>query len=405
MIAKSIENRSPEEETLDRAITSIDPLLRASLQRDQKRQRRKYAILGGVLMAVFCIGVLLALVFSGGLPTTAQAAAPTASELEIDRLEEASDLTAEGWMLWESRKLTESAAKFKEALKLDPQSDNAWNGLGWSLANAGKRTQAVEAFNECIKIKPEHPAALNGLGQLHLADRKYDEAEKYFLAAKNASAAWSGLVRLYLLQERYDDAGKWLAKLKDSPGATESTMKEYAEAIANQKVSDELRRKIEPRVQEESSTDDLSRRGWQLFYQNKHRPAKAAFQQVLDKKPDDSVALNGMAFTLLNSGSPDEAQPLFEKLLKADPNHDGALNGLARVLMSQDKVDEAIVQWMKLEAQGDQVTAATHGLALAHFRRKEYAKAIPFLERSVKESPTNEMYVDMLAKAKKALDK
>ena len=290
-------------------------------------------------MAVFCIGVLLALVFSGGLPTTAQAAAPTASELEIDRLEEASDLTAEGWMLWESRKLTESAAKFKEALKLDPQSDNAWNGLGWSLANAGKRTQAVEAFNECIKIKPEHPAALNGLGQLHLADRKYDEAEKYFLAAKNASAAWSGLVRLYLLQERYDDAGKWLAKLKDSPGATESTMKEYAEAIANRKVSDELRRKIEPRVQEESSTDDLSRRGWQLFYQNKHRPAKAAFQQVLDKKPDDSVALNGMAFTLLNSGSPDEAQPLFEKLLKADPKHDGALNGLARVLMSQDKVD------------------------------------------------------------------
>jgi tetratricopeptide (TPR) repeat protein/predicted Ser/Thr protein kinase len=158
----------------------------------------------------------------------------------------ASQLTQEGWQLWQARQLDEAAAKFNQAVKLDPKKAEAWNGLGWASFNSGKWPEAEKAFQATLALDGNHPAALNGLGQLYLAQKKNDLAETYLLkAAPRAPAAWYGLARLYLLQGKFDEAEKWASKVVDS-GQGDDVASKMLEAAKAKHLPEGLRLVLEP---------------------------------------------------------------------------------------------------------------------------------------------------------------
>ena len=160
--------------------------------------------------------------------------------------ENSAQLTQEGWQLWQARKLDEAAAKFQQAVQLSPADANAWNGLGWAQFNAGNSAAAETSFQKAIAVETNQPGALNGLGQIHLSQRKYDDAEKYLLqAAPQAPAAWFGLARLYLLEGKFADAETWAQKVVDS-GQADETARKMLEAAKAKKLADGLRRMLEP---------------------------------------------------------------------------------------------------------------------------------------------------------------
>ena len=90
-------------------------------------------------------------------------------------------LVEQGWQSWQERHLAAAAEEFRQATQLDPENTNAWNGLGWAKENAGKFPEAETAFRRALALDPNYAASLNGLGQIYLAERKYDDAEKYLL--------------------------------------------------------------------------------------------------------------------------------------------------------------------------------------------------------------------------------
>ena len=394
--------RPSEEDTLDRAIESIDPMLRASLQRDQKRRRRRVAITGGILMAT-ALAVVIGFIIAGNGQSNTSEKQPAG---KLDRLELASDLNGEGWKLWQKRQFAEAEKKFERAIKIDPKLDHAWNGLGWAHFNQGMQEEAVKAFQKCVELSPNHPGAWNGLGQASFLTGDLDNAEKYFLQAKNASAAWYGLVKVYLLKEDFAKARKWLRKLQRA-GQNDGDLKEFAKAIANKKLDDELRKEIEPTTVASSNPNaaGLAQRGWKMFSQGKNRPAEAAFREALEADKHYLPAVNGLGFALLNQGKSAEARPMFERLLRENPEHMGALNGLARCLKTEGEIDKAIQVWKKIESQSRSVTAATTGLATTYFEQEKFKEAIPFLKRLQKAQPDNPNFSQMLKSAQEQIKK
>jgi tetratricopeptide (TPR) repeat protein len=136
---------------------------------------------------------------------TAVPSAPTRAEKKL-----AQDRAAEGWRLWQARKLPEAEEKFEAAVALDPGNAGAWNGLGWAHLNQGKRLRAGESFERVVAIDPDHAAALNGLGWIAKGRGKTDEAiahlERAVEALPTATAALSGLATTYADLGRYGKA-------------------------------------------------------------------------------------------------------------------------------------------------------------------------------------------------------
>jgi len=318
--------------------------------------------------------------------------------LDPKQADQVLSLSNEAWQLWQRRDFAGAVEKFDQALKIDPTNANAWNGLGWARLNGGEQTEAEKAFGECVKIQPKNGAALNGLGAIAFNRKEFDKAEKYWLAAADsAPAAWFGLAKLSLLQGKYDDAAKWAQKVLDQE-PTDKTMADVLAAAKAKAVPNTLKAQLQPSP--ESGTGADGQKGWALFNAGKLNQAKAAFEAELAKNDKDFAARNGLAFCLLNLGKPAEAKPHFERLLKEQPDAPGPVNGLARCLVAEGKTDEAIKLWESVVKNYPGPTAATAGLAWTYFERKEYAKAAPYLEELLKESPDDQRLKEALARAK-----
>lgn len=311
---------------------------------------------------------------------------------------QAATLCEQGWQLWQKRQLADAESKFEEAVKLDPQSSNGWNGLGWSQFNQGNSASAEKAFNQATKLEKNHPAARNGLGWIYFNRHQYDAAEKHWKPVANqAPACWLGLAEAYLLKGRYDEAAKWAQKLVNTQPKDALAAKLLAAAKAKS-LPDQLKRQIEPADPIKQSAE--SRRGWQLFGRTNYALAIKAFQAALKKNPNEVNALNGLAFCLLNTGKPDKAKPLFEQCLKIWPDGPGSLNGLARCLKAEGNVDKAIEIWKKVDENYPGPNAGTTGLAWTYLELGKHAKAVFYFERLVKAKPSDEYNCGGLERAR-----
>ena len=394
--------RPSEEDALDRAIHSMDPNLRASLQREQKRRRQRTFLAGGILMAILAT-LLIGFFFYVGDPQD--------QKQEIQP-EAAAQLSQEGWKLWGQQDYAKAEAEFATAVVADPKLDNAWNGLGWALLNQDKPKKAIEAFEKCVALTATHGGALNGLGQAYLRMGDYDTAEKYLLKAKTAPAAWYGLVRVYLLQGNFTEAKKWLKTMEGAGGFDESQIVQFRQAIEKEKLDDNFRRMFEPTPWSDGDSDanddgktagQWSAEGWKFFNQGKAKQASDAFEKALKLDPENSAAMNGMAFSLLNQGQHEKAMPMFKKLLEKTPDAGGPMNGLARCLKASGKADEAIKIWKQMEEKSSGVTAATAGLAMTFMEQKNFAEAVPYLEQLAESSSSTRRWADLLKTAQRKL--
>ena len=374
-----------EERALDAALANPDPILAASLQADeQRRQRRatwRWAILGCLLVLIVAGAILP---FMAGSTSAA----------------DGSQLAAEGWQLWQSRRLVEAEQKFMEATKLDPNSMSGWNGLGWARLNQGKFMESQAAFQKCLELAPDHGAALNGMGQSSLGLHDYASAETWLLkAAPTANAAWFGLARLYLVTEKYDQAIPWINKIMALEPQND-LHKQMLDAAQKKSIPDELRMIIEPPSPLQREIMDA----WTLHNMGMFKEGKEKFLQLKSKNPDNAAILNGLGFCLLNMGDFKAAKPEFERCLELDPNAAGAMNGLARCLKSEGNVDQAIEWWKKLDALTPEANAGTIGLATTYMEQGQHANAIPYFEKAVRDIPGNPYFQQQLQACRNAVE-
>jgi Flp pilus assembly protein TadD len=376
-----------EDARLDDAVRRADELLVSSLRSEERRRARRKWILFSLLTigAVAMIAIAISIVLFGLL-------GPNPTKAEADQ---SAKLSQEGWKLWQGRQLDDAAAKFEEAVKLNPRNSGAWNGLGWARFNSGKNDEALAAFQKVIELEPNHPAALNGLGQVLLVQKKYDEAEKYLLkAAPQAPAAQYGLAKVYLLQGKFDEAQKWAQKLVDSDQA-DASAQELLEAAKQKKVPDSLKATAAA-----PAVDSDVQQGWKLMQSGRGPEARTAFERALTKNPNDADAENGLGWYLLNSGNPKEAKAHFQRAIELDPNAAGSMNGLARVLKMEGDVDGAIKIWQEMVEKFPGPHAGVAGLAQTYLERGEFDKAVPLWEQLAKAQPNDTSIKRSLAKAR-----
>lgn len=81
--------------------------------------------------------------------------------------------------------------------------------------------------------------------------------------------------------------------------------------------------------------------GWANYRLNRIHDARAAFQEVVDSRPDLTDASAGLGFCALRDGDLAAADQAFSRLLAKDPDDPSGLEGLAHVRHQQGRVPEA----------------------------------------------------------------
>ncbi|MES2064476.1 MAG: tetratricopeptide repeat protein [Bacteroidota bacterium] len=93
----------------------------------------------------------------------------------------AKELTDEGIKLFDSEKYDEAIAKYKEAIKADPKSDNAYYEMGYTLYNTQKPLEAIPYLETTIKLSPKAGGAYDLLGSIYDDNKQTAKAIEYYL--------------------------------------------------------------------------------------------------------------------------------------------------------------------------------------------------------------------------------
>jgi len=136
----------------------------------------------------------------------------------------------------------------------------------------------------------------------------------------------------------------------------------------------------------------------QLLQRGNYESAAAEFSDLLKTAPDSPLLYNLLGFCYLKQNSLDKATENFQHAIALKPDFKAAHNNLGGVYVLEGKVDKAVDEFaavLKIDPQDASVRKVVSDLALAVFRKQDYATAIRLLEignpASANSAPWHEM--------------
>jgi len=260
---------------------------------------------------------------------------------------------------------------YRHVLKVDPYNVKARLGQAQVLFWQGKLQESLDAYNELLRGRPNDYAALRGKAFVLLAFQRYEEAGRVFAQvveqkpadpeiqeAQRQIARWKAdepkrraQAELDALRRQADAA---IAE-NDLPRAIELLQQVSTRApqdyglrfrlgqayLWNRQWAEAIDTFQKIYAEQPDHLDSLRELGNAQIGANQLNDAAATFRTYLQRSPDLEVFLN-LARVLSWSGQFEESISAYEQVLQRDPENFDASLGLAQVLAWQGQLEQAL---------------------------------------------------------------
>jgi len=267
-------------------------------------------------------------------------------------------------------------------------------GLFWQ----GNQSGAEADLRKAIEVAPDNAAGYFQMGNLLAGQKKYDEAEKYFIQAlqKDPSSpdALSGLVNANLVRKQ---SARALKLVQDQIALSPNNTAFYT-----------LLGEVEIRNQDQARAEEAFQKAVALDKNNVAAflglssvqvargsldQAIANYQRALQENPRDARLYVAFASLRESRGEWQQAEDLYKKALEIQPDYAVAANNLAYLMLEHDGDAAVALQLAQTARKGSpNVPYSADTLGWAYYRQGTYSAAIELLQEAVKGDSTNALY-------------
>lgn len=255
--------------------------------------------------------------------------------------------------------------------------------LGDASRASGKLPKAQEAYEAALKMQPKSEAAMEGLGRA-LLDR--DRVKEVLDKLGKAEGRRLSLVRAaaYARQEDWKRVRSELEKTRVNDRYVPEAIGYMAMADSADGNGEQAREVLEKatKTSKQPRTDlrvALGRVYWRLGAMDK---ARAELEEAM-KDPRDYEAACSLGRLLLARGLPDLALAPLTRAVERNGFHGEARDALGRALLAMGRTDEGFKQFTAWKDDNPESPEAQKGYALALWRSGQFAQAAEVL-RGVK---------------------
>src|ERR1039458_4198329 len=280
--------------------------------------------------------------------------------------------------------ITKAAAELENLVTRAPDNPVAHYNLGRAYVARGEYPQAKQQFQKAIEIQPGYILARLTLAQLQVGRGEYEAAlksaqeivEKLDRNNLNAklieSAALTG-------QKKYADSKALLnAMVKASPGSPEIHYQLGAVALAEHRYKDP----------EDSFKRASARMGETYHAKGDDNNAIAALQKARTALPESENVLFALALTLDTAGHRPEAQKVYEAIIRMNPNNGVALNNLAFLMVESGlDTDVALSYAQRAKQLLPDMPEVADTLGWIYLKKAQYAYAVSAFQDLVAKAP------------------
>jgi len=251
-------------------------------------------------------------------------------------------------------------ADYNEAIRLQPDYADAYNGRGNAKFNLGDYQGAIADYNEAIRLQPDHAYAYNNRG---LA--KYNSGDN-----QGAIADYNEAIRL---QPDYAIAYNNRGSAKYNSGDNQGAIADYNEAI---------------RLQPDHAYTYYNR-GLAKYNSGDNQGAIADYNEAIRLKPDYAIAYYSRGLAKYNSGDNQGAIADYNEAIRLKPDYADAYNNRGNAKFNLGDYQGAIADYNEaIRLQPDHADAY-YSRGNAKFNLGDYQGAIADYNEAIRFSAAN----------------
>lgn len=260
------------------------------------------------------------------------------------------------------RNIVEAEAAIEEALKIQPETAQAFLLRGQILLQGGDPNEALRLYHKALEMDPgtTGPNAYNSIGMVHLVYGRFDEARD----------AFNNAIRLDSLNATAHDG---LANILIHQGRTEQAMRELQIAL-----------KFDP-----NQTRALATLASLLSQKGDQDKALEVAQRALDISPKFGILHNNLGLIYRRIDNQELAEKHYQQAIEYEPHLGEAYVNLAQLYRKQGKEEDSIKQFQAaIKASPYRPNAiALFNLGVHYYNEGEIPKAIAFYVRALRTNP------------------
>src|SRR5215469_9306239 len=304
------------------------------------------------------------------------------------------------------RRATEQYQKITEK---DPKDADSWVMLGRLYRVASNSVEAEKAYNNALKAEPENEDALTGIALLYAELGDYPRAIEKLKAASEKNSSESTLVTLATAYEQirdYKDAAEVLKKVVDNGSDNPRLHRALADDLLFSGQQDEALA-LYQRLAKDNPRDGMMRLRMSQIYRAKRDFTKAheAIDQAKAAEPDNPEILIEEAKLLASEGKSDQAIANLKGLLqdgaKKSYSADEAarraalLEQLAFLYRDANQYQQAVEAFRQITplVNGDGASRIAVQIVETYRQAKDLDNAMREADSAVKKFPNDRMIV------------
>jgi tetratricopeptide (TPR) repeat protein len=288
---------------------------------------------------------------------------------------------------------------------LSPESVDIRIALGLTYELSGRPETAATHYEAAILLDPFNPRLYHHAARAHLAAMHYAEAAANYQSALDLTPrdmeAIMGLVRVWLAQRRFDEAERFLGGEIQKLGPLPELYVVLGIVYREAQQAEEAMRAFERAI---AGKEDYAQAhfylGAQLDQLGRRADARLVLRRTLELDPDHPDAMNYLGYMDAEAGENlSEAKELIERALELDPENGAYLDSLGWVYYKMGKLEEALVFLERAAQLIDNDPVIFDHLGDVHLSRRDVAAAIRAWKRALELDNTQEKIREKMEQA------
>ena len=277
-------------------------------------------------------------------------AARTAAEQAVAAVPGTPELEdALGRVLLEVGDSRQAAAAFAKVVALAPTSAQAYLRLGTAQLRAGDLTAGRISLERARQIDPRSSQVTSAVQALMLGERKFGEAMTLAREVQKADpkSSFGFLLEadVHLNQRKLPDAIKSMREAFNRQPVSALAMRLHGLQVMAERNADADLFATEWLKSNPADADFISHLGSIALQRGTFAAAEARYRKAVELRPDDAVALNNLAYSLVRQGKPEGLQ-FARKANELRPGQPALMDTLAQALREDKALPEAI-EWQQ----------------------------------------------------------
>lgn len=274
-------------------------------------------------------------------PAAEQATAALPGTVELE--------DALGRVMLEVGDARQAVAAFAKVVSLAPTSATAYLRLGTAQLRAGDLTSGRTSLERARQIDPRSTDITSAVQNLMLTERKFGEALSLAREVQKSDpkSSYGYLLEadVHLNQRKLPEAIKSMREAFNRQPVSALALRMHGLQVMAERNEDADRFAADWLKSNPTDADFISHLGSIALQRAAFPAAEARYRKAVELRPDDAVALNNLAYTLVRQGKPEGLQ-FARKANELQPGQPALMDTLAQALREGKVLPEAI-EWQQ----------------------------------------------------------